>query len=146
MVNYGSDALDATFTALADPTRRAILAQLTLGETPVSELAQPHAMSLPGFMKHLDVLERAGLLEARKDGRVRRCRLEPAPLSEAAAWLDRYRRFWDERFDALAQYLEGSEEDPWRQPVTKNPSRSASPAPSRRRGRKSSAHGSSRRR
>ena len=85
--------LDATFAALADPTRRAILARLALGETSVGELATPFAMSLPAVSKHLGVLEGAGLLTRERDGRVRRCRLEPGPLHSAADWIAQYRRF-----------------------------------------------------
>src|ERR1041385_5704078 len=85
MVNY--PALDRTFTALADPIRRSVLASLRRGERSVSELAAPHPISLPAFLKHLHVLERAGLLSARKTGRVRRCRLRAAPLARATGWL-----------------------------------------------------------
>lgn len=109
-------SLDATFAALSDPTRRAILARLAQGEASVSDLAGPFAMSLPAFLKHVFTLERAGLLEARKDGRVRRCRLAAAPLHEAADWLARYERFWEERLEALGRCLGESPEDvqPWR--------------------------------
>src|SRR5262249_30287474 len=99
-------ALDATFAALADPTRRAILARLARGQTSVSELAAPFAMSLPAVSKHLSVLEGAGLLTRERDGRVRRCRLEPRPLQSAADWIASYRRFWEQQFDALARYLD----------------------------------------
>jgi DNA-binding transcriptional ArsR family regulator len=139
--------LDATFAALADPTRRAILARLALGETSVSELAGPFDMSLPAVMKHLDCLERAGLLVAQKDGRVRRCRLEAEPLTEAAAWIARYRIFWEQRFDALDRYLGATapREDPsWQSPVP--PSPSARAARTRRRVTASSAPGSRRKR
>jgi len=104
MVNYEA-ALDGTFAALADPTRRAILARLCEGETSVSDLAGPFVMSLPAVMKHVDCLQRAGLVEARKEGRVRRCCLQAAPLAEAADWIARYRRFWERRFDNLEAYL-----------------------------------------
>ena len=97
--------LDAAFSALADPTRRAILARLTLGETSVMQLAAPFAMSLPAVSKHLKVLERAGLIGRSRDAQWRPCRLEPAPLKEAALWIDQYRRFWEESFDRLANYL-----------------------------------------
>jgi DNA-binding transcriptional ArsR family regulator len=103
MVNQSG--LDATFAALADPTRRAMLARLALGESSVSELASPFSMSLPAVLKHVDSLQRAGLLEARKDGRVRRCRIQAAPLQQAADWIGAYRRFWDGRLDALDRYL-----------------------------------------
>ena len=104
MVKYGRK-LDATFQALADPTRRAILAALTRGQTPVSVLAAPHKMSLPAVMKHLQVLERAGLVRQRKKGRVRHCRLSARPLKQAEAWLSKYRVFWGHQLDALDRYL-----------------------------------------
>jgi DNA-binding transcriptional ArsR family regulator len=106
MVNYSDAVLDATFGALADPTRRAILARLADGEASVGELAQPFEMSLPAVSKHLRVLENAGLIGRRKDGRVRRCNLDAGPLREAADWISTYRKFWEERFDSLARYLE----------------------------------------
>ena len=105
MVNYSHHALDATFGALADPTRRAILARLASGEATVSELAQPFEMSLPAVSKHLGVLEEAGLLMRAKDGRIRRCSLLAEPMREASDWISDYRRFWEDRFDALADYL-----------------------------------------
>jgi len=94
-----------TFAALADPTRRAILARLARGEASVTELAEPFKMSMPAITKHLNVLERAGLLVRQRDGRVRRCRLVAAPLKDAAEWITRYQRFWEEQFSALAGYL-----------------------------------------
>jgi DNA-binding transcriptional ArsR family regulator len=142
MVN--KSALDATFAALADPTRRAILARLALGESSVSELAQPFSISLPAVLKHVGYLEKVGLLQARKDGRVRRCRLEAAPLSRAAEWITRYQAFWEERFDALDHYLRETrkkEDDPWRERTPAPPARSGSRAPSRRRARGSSGPG-----
>jgi DNA-binding transcriptional ArsR family regulator len=141
------DRLDATFAALSDPTRRAILARLAQGETSVSELAGPFDMTLPAVLKHLDCLERAGLLVAQKDGRVRRCRLEAQPLTEAAAWIARYRIFWEQRFDALDHFLGATapaEDTPWKSPAS--PSRSAPGARARRRATASSAPGSRRRR
>jgi DNA-binding transcriptional ArsR family regulator len=138
MVNREADRLDATFGALADRTRRAILARLALGESTVSELAAPFEMSLPAVLKHVSTLESAGLVVAHKDGRVRRCRLEAAPLVGAASWIDRYRQFWEERFDALDDYLrETGEEERWRQqdpPRAASPSGSGSRGVSRRRG------------
>jgi DNA-binding transcriptional ArsR family regulator len=104
MVKY-QGRLDATFHALADPTRRAILAALRRGERPVSVLAAPHKMSLPAVMKHLQVLEQAGLLRQKKKGRVRQCHLAAKPLRQAEAWLSRYRIFWDQQPDSLEQYL-----------------------------------------
>src|SRR5207245_8454316 len=97
--------LDATFAALADPTRRAILARLALGETSVTELAQPFDMSLPGISKHLKVLERAGLIARSREAQWRPCRLQAGPLKEVADWVEHYRRFWDESFDRLEGYL-----------------------------------------
>ena len=99
------ERLDATFSALADPTRRAILARLAAGETSVSELAEPFAMSMPAISKHLKVLQRAGLIERSREAQWRPCRLAPAPLKDASEWLDRYRRFWEESFDRLEDYL-----------------------------------------
>lgn len=106
MVNYLANSLDATFAALADPTRRAILARLARGEASVTELAEPFDMSLPAISKHLTVLERAGLLAREKEGRVRRCRLIAKPLRDAARWIAFYQQFWEEQFDALAGYLQ----------------------------------------
>src|SRR5271157_6374957 len=96
-----STSLDSTFGALADPTRRAILATLMLGRSSISELARPHRMSLPAVMKHLRVLEKAGLVTQRKFGRTRRCRLAARPLKKAEAWISQYRAFWETQFDAL---------------------------------------------
>jgi DNA-binding transcriptional ArsR family regulator len=93
--------LDATFTALADPTRRAILARLASGETSVMELAEPFDMSQPAISKHLKVLERAGLVSRGRDAQRRPCRLEAAPLAEASEWLERYRRHWETQFRRL---------------------------------------------
>ncbi|HNC80121.1 MAG TPA: metalloregulator ArsR/SmtB family transcription factor, partial [Rhodocyclaceae bacterium] len=100
-----ADALSATFAALADPTRRAILARLATGEATVSELAEPFAMSLPAVTKHLKVLQRAGLVSQGRRAQWRPCRLEARPLQDAADWVGQYRRFWDERLDRLEDYL-----------------------------------------
>ncbi|TAJ96599.1 MAG: transcriptional regulator [Reyranella sp.] len=100
-----SDRLTATFSALADPTRRAILARLTLGETSVGELAEPFDMSLPAISKHLKVLERAGLIARGRDAQRRPCRLAAAPLHEVSDWVATYRRFWEQRLDRLEAYL-----------------------------------------
>jgi len=100
-----SDHLSATFSALADPTRRAILARLASGEASVSELAEPFDISMPAVSKHLKVLERAGLIARGREAQWRPCRLEAAPLRDAADWLDPYRRFWEESFDRLEVYL-----------------------------------------
>jgi DNA-binding transcriptional ArsR family regulator len=98
-------SLDATFAALADPTRRAILARLALGETAVMELAKPFAMSLPAVSKHLKVLEHAGLITRSREAQWRPCRIEPRALKEVDDWLEHYRRFYDESFDRLDDYL-----------------------------------------
>ncbi|MGH7947692.1 MAG: ArsR/SmtB family transcription factor [Candidatus Binataceae bacterium] len=100
-----SDHLSSTFAALADPTRRAILARLALGEAAVTELAEPFEMSLPAISKHLKVLERAGLIARGREAQWRPCRLAPVPLKDAADWLDEYRRFWEQSFDRLDEYL-----------------------------------------
>lgn len=100
-----SQRLDATFTALADPTRRAILARLASGEASVTELAEPFAMSQPAISKHLKVLEKAGLISRGRDAQRRPCRLEAAPLGELSGWLDRYREHWEERLDRLEALL-----------------------------------------
>ena len=99
------DRLDTVFGALADPTRRAILARLAAGETSVTELAAPFDMTLPAVSKHLKVLERAGLITRGREAQWRPCRLDAAPLREAADWVGRYQRFWEERYDHLDEYL-----------------------------------------
>lgn len=101
-----NDPLSATFAALADPTRRAILARLATGETSVTELAKPFNMSLPGISKHLKVLERAGLITRGRDAQWRPCRLKASPLKEVADWVEHYRHFWEESFDRLDEYLQ----------------------------------------
>ncbi|HEY5944315.1 MAG TPA: metalloregulator ArsR/SmtB family transcription factor [Kofleriaceae bacterium] len=100
-----SKNLDTTFAALADPTRRAILARLAEGEVSVTELAAPFEMSLPAISKHLKVLERAGLIIRGRDAQWRPCRLDARPLQEVATYLEKYRQFWEERFDRLDDYL-----------------------------------------
>jgi DNA-binding transcriptional ArsR family regulator len=102
-----TDRLSATFTALADPTRRAILARLARGEATVSELAEPFALSLPGISKHLKVLRRAGLVTQSRRAQWRPCRLDVAPLQDVDVWLERYRHAWEERLDRLDDYLQG---------------------------------------
>jgi DNA-binding transcriptional ArsR family regulator len=99
------DHLSAIFAALADPTRRAILARLISGEKPVTELAAPFAMSLPAISKHLKVLERAGLISRGREAQWRPCRLEARPLKDAVNWLEHYRRFWEQSLDRLDSYL-----------------------------------------
>jgi DNA-binding transcriptional ArsR family regulator len=101
-----SDHLSTTYAALADPTRRAILARLAVGEATVGELAEPFTMSLPAVSKHLKVLERAGLITRGRKAQWRPCRIEAGPLRDAAQWLEHYRRFWDDSFDRLDVYLE----------------------------------------
>lgn len=112
------DHLSLTLSALADPTRRAILARLALGESSVKELAQPFAMSLPAVSKHLKVLERAHLIERGREAQWRPCRLAPEPLKDVATWLEQYRKLWDERLDRLDAYLKeiqkGKTDDPQR--------------------------------
>ena len=100
-----ADQLTRVFSALADPTRRAILQRLSAGDATVQELAQPFAISLPAISRHLKVLESAELIGRGRDAQWRPCRLTAAPLKQAAAWVERYREFWDARFDALADYL-----------------------------------------
>src|SRR5688572_33312133 len=106
MVESRSKVLDRTFGALADPTRRRILAQLAKGEECVTELARPHAMSLAAVSKHLIVLEKAGLVKRRRDGRVHSLALDAKPMQEAEAWLGRYRKFWEGNLDQFEQYLD----------------------------------------
>lgn len=100
-----ADRLSATFAALADPTRRAIIARLAMGETTVSELAKPFDMSGPAISKHLKVLENAGLITRGREAQWRPCRIEPKALKTVDDWLERYRRFWEERLDRLEDYL-----------------------------------------
>ena len=99
------DQLSTVFSALSDPTRRAILADLTRGTASVQQLAKPFSMSLPGVSRHLKVLERAGLIERSREAQWRPCRLKPDPLKEVADWVEHYRRFWEESFDRLDSYL-----------------------------------------
>jgi DNA-binding transcriptional ArsR family regulator len=99
------DRLSSTFAALADPTRRAILARLASGEASVTELAEPFEMSMPAISKHLKVLERAGLVARGREAQWRPCRLEAAPLKDVARWIEHYRRFWEQSFDRLDDYL-----------------------------------------
>jgi len=100
-----ADRLSLTLSALADPTRRAMLARLAQGEASVTELAEPFAMSLPAVSKHLKVLERAGLITRGRNAQWRPCRLDAAPLREVADWIEHYRRFWEASFDRLEEYL-----------------------------------------
>jgi len=143
VVKYSDDKLDAVFAALSDPTRRNVLELLSRnGSVTVMELAEPHGMSLPGFMKHLRVLEDAGLVARTKEGRVVHCTLETEPLQEAAAWLARYHKFWTEQLDSLARYLYRQKElRPWQEATAKGGRRSLSRAATRRRPNKSGARG-----
>jgi DNA-binding transcriptional ArsR family regulator len=106
MVKYSSRTLNRTFAALADPTRRRILAHLARGDKCVTHLAKPHAMSLPAVSKHLRVLEKAGLLRRRRYGRVHEMQLDALPLKQAAQWVEEYRKFWEGSLDRLADFLE----------------------------------------
>jgi DNA-binding transcriptional ArsR family regulator len=110
MVNYNRAAqrLDRVFSALADPTRRAIVDRLARGSATIGELASPFKMTAPAVTKHIKALERAGLLERTIDGRVHRCRLSAGPMVEAAAWIERHRRFWTGQLDSLSEYFTGS--------------------------------------
>jgi DNA-binding transcriptional ArsR family regulator len=130
-----AETLDRVFWALSDATRRGIVERLVRGPASVSELAQPHGMSLPGFMKHLRVLEEAGLLVREKEGRVVRCELAAEPMQEAAVWLAHYEKFWSHRFDALGRYLYHQEQvDPWPSPKTSPSSKSKGATPRRPKG------------
>ena len=122
MVNYLEVSLDNVFSALSDPTRRAILQRLTNGTATVTELAEPFAdeMSLPAISKHLRVLETAGLVAREKEGRIHHLRLRPHALKDAAAWLAFYRQFWEEQFDSLAQYLDQVKPDHADEPTEPN--------------------------
>src|SRR6202166_3184220 len=101
-----SDRLSTTFAALADPTRRAILASLLLGERAFGELAEPFEMSMPAVSKHLRVLERAGLIAQRRDAQWRRCRIKAGPLKEVSDWAERYRHIWEERLESVGEYVQ----------------------------------------
>jgi DNA-binding transcriptional ArsR family regulator len=142
MVKYQEQALDRTFAALSDPTRRALVMRLSGNESlSISELAQPFAMSLPAIMKHLDVLSDAGLVARQKDGRVVSCRLMAAPMEDAMNWLDRYLRFWNAQLDRLAAFVEKQPCPPAQAPEPpKNPA-SRSNVVSMRRRRKSTPRG-----
>jgi DNA-binding transcriptional ArsR family regulator len=144
MVQYSDAALDDLFAALSDTTRRRVLETLGDSTMTVSELAQSHGMSLTGFMKHLRVLENAGLITRLKEGRVVRCTLSPEPMQEAAMWLARYEKFWSERLDALGRMLDHDEEiQSWTKQSSKDPA-SGSPATTPSRRKKSGARGPTR--
>src|SRR5262249_40547962 len=105
-MQMSADHLSITFAALADPTRRAILTRLSQGEASVTDLAQPFALTLPGISKHLKVLERAGLITRGREAQWRPCRLHAGPLKDVSDWVERYRRFWEQSFDRLEDYLQ----------------------------------------
>ena len=143
----GGEVLDQVFWALSDATRREVVERLMHGPASVTELAQPHGMSLPGFMKHLRVLEDAGLVTRVKEGRVVRCELAAEPMQEAAMWLAHYEKFWTARLDALGRYLYHEEEvHPWPAAPQKNGPASASPGSTASRRKKSGGRGPSRKR
>jgi DNA-binding transcriptional ArsR family regulator len=147
MVQYQDAVLDRVFSALSDPTRRHVLESLGGGSLAVSELAAPHGMSLPGFLKHLRVLEEAGLIARNKEGRVVSCELSAAPMREAAAWMQRYEKFWTEKLDSLARYLYQQEElQTWQKPDSPKGPRSPSSASTPSRRKRSGARGPTRRR
>jgi DNA-binding transcriptional ArsR family regulator len=147
MVQYQDAVLDQVFSALADPTRRHVLESLGGGSLPVSALAAPHGMSLPGFLKHLRVLEEAGLIARSKEGRVVRCALSVAPMREAAAWMQRYEKFWTEKLGALVRYVHQQEaSQTWHKPDTPKRPRLPSSAGSPSRRNRSGAPGPTRRR
>lgn len=108
MVKYSENELDSTFSALADPTRRAILARLAKGETQVTELAEPFGMSLPAVSRHLKVLEKANLIIRRKDGRIHRFTVNPEPMDSAKSWIEFHQRFWKQQLESLDRFLEAS--------------------------------------
>jgi len=146
MVKYEDPVLDRVFAALADPTRRGVLESLSGGSAAVSELAAPSGMSLPGFMKHLRVLEEAGLIAREKEGRVVSCELSAAPMKAASTWMSRYEKFWSDKLDSLARYLYQQEElQTWNKPSSKSP-RSASTGTTRSRRKRSGGRGPIRRR
>ncbi len=131
--------LDQVFWALSDATRRHVIARLTSGGASITELSRPHGMSLPGFMKHLRVLEEAGLLVRAKEGRTVRCELAPRALEGAAMWLAQYEQFWSGRLDALGRYLYHQQEvHPWTDPPKRkrnSASRAATPSPPKKSGK-----------
>jgi DNA-binding transcriptional ArsR family regulator len=146
-VTADPELLDRVFWALSDATRRGVVQRLTQGSASVTELAQPHGMSLPGFMKHLRVLEEAGLVTRLKEGRVVRCELAAEPMQEAAMWLSHYEKFWTARLDALGRYLYHQEETKaWPRPPRKTGPASISPAATRSPRKKSGTPGPTRKR
>jgi DNA-binding transcriptional ArsR family regulator len=133
MVNKRPDPLDRVFSALSDATRRGMIASLVQGPRAVSELASPYDMSLPAALKHVRILEDSGLVATAKEGRVVQCTLAPGAIGEAMAWLRKYEKFWNERLDALGEYLNPQEKEPWIPASSSAPrSRSAANTPRRR--------------
>jgi DNA-binding transcriptional ArsR family regulator len=130
MVKYSDDELDTLFAALSDRTRRHVLQSLAEGgDRGVTELAAEHEMSLPGFMKHLGVLENAGLIARSKEGRVVSCELSAKPMQQAAVWMSRYEKFWSDKLDSLARYLYQQEElQTWNKPTSKAGKSPSSPS------------------
>src|SRR4051794_1775939 len=147
MVKCSDDELDTLFAALSDRTRRQVIAELATGSRPISELAQAHDMSLPGFMKHLGVLEEAGLIERAKAGRVVQCTLQPEPMKGAAEWIAHYEKFWNDKLDALGRYLYQQEElQTWNKPTSWKNRSSPSRASTTRRQKVFGARGPTRKR
>ena len=151
MVKQSPASISATFSALADPIRRGILARLSRGEASVGELAKPFRVSAPAISRHLRVLEKTGLLSRQKQGRVHRCRLNPRPMLDAARWIADCRHFGEQQFDSLERFLDESGDDSqekenpaWHQPAPVSKQRSNSAAHSKRRAKKSSAPGPTR--
>ena len=146
-VQDSSPVLDQVFWALSDATRREVVERLTHGAATVTELSEPHGMSLPGFMKHLRVLEDAGLVTRMKEGRVVRCELAAKPMQEAAMWLSHYEQFWSGQLDALGRYLYHEEEvNPWPRAPRKTGPASTSHGTTPSRQKKSGGPGPSRKR
>lgn len=142
MVKYSDDELDTLFAALSDRTRRHVLESLAAGDRQVTELAAEYEMSLPGFMKHLGVLENAGLIARSKEGRVVSCELSAKPMQQAAAWMSRYEKFWTEKLDSLARYLYQQEElQTWNKPSSPKSPRSSSSVSTPPRRKKSGGRG-----
>ena len=147
MVKYSEDELDTLFSALADRTRRHVLAELAVGDRAVTDLAAEHDMSLPGFMKHLRVLEDAGLIARSKEGRVVSCALSAEPMQAAADWVSKYEKFWRDQLDSLARYLYQQEElQTWNKPASPKQPRSSSSAAAPSPRKKPGARGRTRRR
>ena len=111
MVNYNEEQMSAVFMALADATRRGMITRLSEGPATIGELGRPYAISKPAVTRHVKVLERAGLVSRKKDGRIHRCKLNPAPMKTAEDWIEKHRKFWEASLDSLASYLEETNDD-----------------------------------